>query len=228
MVTILIRTLLIYAGLMLTMRLMGKRQIGELEVTDLVTTLLLSEIASLPITNQEIPLAYAGIPMVTLLSLEVFSSYILLRIPWLKSLLASSPTVLIHRGQLQRDALKQARFSLDELMTEIRGAGLSGLDQVDYAILEKSGKLTVLPKGRYAPPTVEQLGLTPDSGGLQHILYNNGRYSKEGLRLIGRDRAWLEKQLQRRGLKAESLFCVTGNDAGQIYWIQQPGGETMS
>ncbi len=221
MVTILIRTLLIYLSLMLTMRLMGKRQIGELEVTDLVTTLLLSEIASLPITNQDIPITYALIPMVTLLSLEVFSSYLLLHVPCLKNLLASNPTVLIHRGRLNRNALKQSRFSLDELMTEIRASGLSGLDQVDCAILEKSGKLTVIPKGRYAPPTVEQLGLRPDDRGLQHILYNNGRYSREGLGLIGRDQDWLKKELARRGLKPEQLFCVTGNDAGQLFWIEE-------
>ena len=106
MLTLVLRTVLIYVFVILTMRLMGKRQIGELEVTDLVTTLLLSEIASLPITNQEIPVAFAIVPMIILLSLEVFSSYILLSAPRLKILLSAPPTVLIHKGRLiQRESV---------------------------------------------------------------------------------------------------------------------------
>lgn len=95
MLTIFVRTLLIYGSLLLTLRVMGKRQIGELEVTDLVTTLLISEIASLPITNQDIPVSYALIPIVTLLILEIFFSVILIRFPRLKGLVSAKPTVII-------------------------------------------------------------------------------------------------------------------------------------
>ena len=117
MLTIFFRTLLIYIFLMLIMRLMGKRQIGELEVTDLVTTLLLSEIASLPITNQELPVSHAFIPMITLLALEVFSSYILVRSNRLKKILSARPTILINNGKLSPHALCEVRISIDELMS---------------------------------------------------------------------------------------------------------------
>ncbi len=221
MTTILIRTLLIYLFLIFTMRLMGKRQIGELEITDLVTTLLLSEIASLPITNQDIPVSYAIIPMITLLTLEVLSSYILVRFPRLKNLFSPQPSVIISGGILHPSALQEARLSLDELMSEIRQSGISDLSYVDYAILEKNGKLTVLPKAAYAPPTAKELNLSPPPEGLMHIVYSSGSFSDAGLRMIGKDREWLEKALRRQGLLKEELFCVTANEAGKLYWVRK-------
>ena len=120
MTTILFRTLIIYISLILIMRLMGKRQIGELEVTDLVTTLLISEIASLPITNHEIPVLGAVIPMITLLVLEVLSSWVLVRFPRLRGLVSATPTVIIQHGKLDQKALCELRLSVEELMSEIR------------------------------------------------------------------------------------------------------------
>lgn len=223
MTTILIRTLIIYIVLILIMRLMGKRQIGELEVTDLVTTLLISEIASLPITNQEIPLAYAVIPMLMLLILEVFSSMVLIRFPKLKSIVSARPTVIINRGLLDQRALRDLRISLDELMSEIRQSGVTDLSEVEYAILEKNGKLTVLPKAGFLPPTAKDMGIDVTDDGLMHIVYSNGSFSRVGLALIGRDRAWVEKQLKRRGLALEDLFCVTANEGGRLFWISKEG-----
>ncbi len=221
MITILIRTLIIYITLIITMRMMGKRQIGELEITDLVTTLLISEIASLPITNPEIPILHAIIPMIILLVLEILSSVILIRLPILKNLVSARPTVIIHRGNLDQSALRELRMSLDELMSEIRQQGLTDLSQVDCAILEKNGNLTVLPKAKYAQPTTEQLGISAEDEALMHIVYSNGTYSKVGLRLIGKNRDWLEKQLKKRGLDEQQLFCVTANENGDLYWIKK-------
>ncbi|MBQ1230211.1 MAG: DUF421 domain-containing protein [Clostridia bacterium] len=221
MLTILIRTLLIYASLILTMRLMGKRQIGELEVTDLVTTLLLSEIASLPITNQDIPVSYAIIPMITLLVLEVFSSLLLLRFPRLKPLVSARPTVIISRGRLRQKALLGLRISLDELMSEIRQQGLTDLSHVEYAILEKNGKLTVIPKALYAPPCAKDLQLSPKEEGLMHIVFCNRSYSQAGLALIGKDRKWLDREIARRGIDLKSVFCITANESGTLRWIKR-------
>ncbi|MBQ2735156.1 MAG: DUF421 domain-containing protein [Clostridia bacterium] len=221
MTTILIRTLIVYVVLILTMRLMGKRQIGELEITDLVTTLLISEIASLPITNQEIPILYAVVPMITLLILEISSSVILIRIPWLKNMVSARPTVIIQKGHLRQSALRDLRISLDELMSEVRQQGLTDLSQVEYAILEKNGNLTVLPKARFAQPTAEQMGLKVQDDGLMHIVYCNDAYSKIGLSLIGKDRDWLTRELKRRKLNTDDLFCVTANEKGDLFWIKK-------
>lgn len=225
MTTLLIRTLLIYVFLMITMRLMGKRQIGELEVTDLVTTLLLSEVASLPIVDPSIPVSHALIPMILLLTLEVLSSYLLLRIPALKKLLSAPPTILIQNGVLDQQALLETRLSVEELMSEIRQQGYTGLGEISDAILEKDGKLTILPKPQYAPLTADQIGIPPKGERLMHIVYTSGRYNDAGLSLIGKDRSWLQKQLSRRGVALSRLFCVTANSDGKLYWIEHQKGE---
>ena len=219
MLTILIRTLIVYVVLICIMRLMGKRQIGELEVTDLVTTLLISEIASLPITNQEIPISYAVIPMITLLVLEVLSSVILIRFPRLKTLVSACPTVIIQEGHLKQDVLRELRVSIDELISEIRQQGYTDLSQIDTAILEKNGKMTVLPKGAFAVPTVQQLGVTPEEVDLMHIVYANNAISQRGLKLIGRDDTWLLRELKKQGLSLNNQFCITANRHGDLYSV---------
>ena len=225
MITLIFRTLLVYISLIIIMRLMGKRQIGELEVTDLVATLLLSEIASLPITDPNIPVLHAIVPMVVLLSLEVFSSYILLRAPKLKKILSACPTVLIKDGVLDQAALMAVRLSVEELMSEIRQQGFSNLAYVWCAILEKDGKLTILPRSRYSPPTQELLNLTSPEESLMHVVYNGGVWNDAGLNLIGKDRVWLERQMARRGVELADQFCVTANSKGEVYWIPKQKGE---
>lgn len=225
MITLIFRTLLVYIFLILIMRLMGKRQIGELEVTDLVATLLLSEIASLPITDPNIPVLHALIPMIVLLSLEVFSSYILIRVPKLKNFLSATPTFIIKDGVLDQSALVATRLSIEELMSEIRQQGFCSLACVWYAILEKDGRLTILPRARYSPPTQEQMNIAAAEESLMHVVYNGNCYNDKGLSLIGKDRAWVEKQLLRRGVAPADQFCVTANSQGEIYWIPKMKGE---
>lgn len=221
MITILIRTLIIYFLLILTMRLMGKRQIGELELTDLVTTLLISEIASLPITNPGTPISHSVIPMITLLALEVLSSFILVRVPSLRILVSAKPTVLVQNGKLNQRALTELRISMEELMSELRQQGVPELSQVRDVIVEKNGQLTVLPRAQFATPTVQQMGIKVKDEGLMHIVYLHNRVSHEGLELIEKDSAWLEKELKKRGLCPEDLFCVTANQSGTLYWIEK-------
>ena len=225
MITLIFRTLLVYIFLILIMRLMGKRQIVELEVTDLVATLLISEIASLPITDPNIPVLHAIVPMIVLLFLEVFSSYILIRVPKLKNFLSATPTFIIKDGILDQSALVATRLSIEELMSEIRQQGLCSLSYVWYAILEKDGQLTILPRARYSPPTQEQLNITSGEESLMHVVYNGNIFNDAGLALIGKDRSWLEKQLTRRGVTLADQFCVTANSNGEIYWIPKMKGE---
>lgn len=221
MVTIVFRTLLIYVLLLLTMRLMGKRQIGELEVTELVTTLLVSEIASIPITNQDIPILHAAIPILLLLILEVLSSWLLLRFPALKPILSASPTLLIRDGSLCQRALSSNRVSVEELMGEIRQQGYSDLSQIDEAILETSGKLTVLPKPAFVTPNASQLGLSLPEDPIFHVVFYAGRVNKAGLSLIGKDPAWLRRELARRHISAKSLYCATANRSGELTLVEK-------
>ena len=219
MLSLLFRTLLIYLILFVIMRLMGKRQIGELEVTDLVTTLLLSEIASLPITNQELPVSHAVIPMTILLFLEIAFSVVLIRFPRLKFLVSARPTVIMQNGKLDQSALRTLRISIDELVSEIRQQGYTSIEQIDCAILEKNGKLTILPKPAYGQPTAAQLGLALERDPLMHIVYANGSTSRAGLALIGKSEEWLQKKLRKKRIDPKNTFCVMANSDGEILQI---------
>ncbi len=221
MLTILLRTVLVYAILIATMRLMGKRQLGELEISELVTTLLISEIASLPILDQSIPLMYAVIPLITILTLEVVLSMILLKCPPLKSLASSRPNVLIRHGKVDQKELRRNRISVDELISEIRQSGFSSFGDIDYAIVEQNGKISVLAKRSAQPPTAKELGIQVSEDGLVHPLIEDGKRNRYNLNLLGLDSAWLEKALAKKGLAERDVFFLGRDDSGALYWIEK-------
>ena len=215
MVTVLVRTFIIYGVLVGALRLMGKRQIGELELSELVTTLLISEIASLPIENGEYPILYAVIPIVTLLFVEIFSSTLLVRIPFLKSLLSSRPTVLVRDGVPIPRALKGVRITLEELLSSLRQKGVTDIGEVDYAILEPNGQLSVIEKRRATPPSSEDLGIAVKESGITHILIANGRIDRHNLRCIGNCRTLINTALRREGCRVCDVLLMLADDLGR-------------
>ena len=216
MFIILLRTILIYVFLICIMRLMGKRQLGELEVTDLVITLLLSEISTIPITDKNTPVLYAVVPVATLALLEVLTSGLSLKYPSLKRLLSPKPAILIHNGKADRHQMQKVRISLDELMCELRQQNVADIDQVQYAILESNGKISVITKVAYAPVNSQLLGLSPKETGIQHILYCDGIYSDQALRTLGKDRIWAQKQMKMQGYSPEQVFYMLSDDLGNV------------
>ena len=219
MVTILFRTIIIYFILVITMRIMGKRQLGELEPSELVTTFLLSEIASLPITNLDIPVMFAIIPIITLLSLEVFGSVILIKIPSLKNLLSPRPNIIIEKGKIRQKELKNLRLSIDELLSELRQAGYPNVSDVYCAILEENGKLSVIPKAESSPPTAKQLQLPVKESGISHILISDGKINEHGLTSQGLDVSDVKRFI--KGRKIDDIFLLLYGDDGNINIIMK-------
>lgn len=225
MLTILIRTIIVYVILLCIMRLMGKRQLGELEISELVTTLLLSEIASLPIENQSIPLVYAIIPLVTILAFEVALSIILVKCPRLKNLASARPSVLIRHGILDQKELRRIRISLDELVSEVRQSGFSSLDEVDYAILEQNGKISIIPKKSAQPPTAKEMRLSPAENGIVHTMVADGKINRYNLQLLQLGSGWVDECLQAQGWGLEEVFFLGVDDSGKLYWIKKGAEE---
>ena len=215
MTTILIRTLIVYVVMVSAVRLMGKRQIGELEVTDLVTTLLVSEIASLPITDTSIPLSHAVIPIVIVIVLEVVSSALTVLFPKIKNLVTARPSTLIKNGKLCRHSMMEARLSLDELISELRQSGYVDIDEVLYAILEKNGKITIVPKVKYKMPTCEQLQIKAEESGIFHIVIDNGTLNKHGLKEVGLTSEQIQHKLDKRGLRMSDVYLMMIDDSGE-------------
>lgn len=221
MLTILLRTLIVYVILIVTMRLMGKRQLGELEISELVTTLLISEIASLPIVEQKLPLVYAVIPLVTILTLEVALSMLLLKCPRLKNVASSRPSILIRGGKIDQGEMRKSRISIDELISEVRQAGFSTLDEIDYAIVEQNGKISVLPKKRAQPPTAEELGRPARETGIVHILVADGRVNAYNLKLLGLDESAVDRALEEQGLCRHEVFFLGCDDMKKFYFVKK-------
>ena len=216
MVTILIRTLIIYAALIMIMRFMGKRQLGELEISDLVTTLLISEIASLPLTNTDIPLSHAILPILVLTALEVLLSGALLKIPVLKKVFSVRPAVLIRHGTPDRAAMRSVRISSEELLSQLRQKDVADPDEVEYAILEPNGQISVIKKARHQQATREELGIKTPESGMMHLIIADGQVNTRNLQMAGKDQRWLEAVLLTHRTSLDNVFLLMVDDSGQI------------
>lgn len=215
MTTILIRTLIIYVSFMIIMRFMGKRQLGELEISDLVTTLLISEIASLPLTNNDIPLSHALLPILVLTSLEVLLSGALLKIPMLKKLFSFRPALLIHHGKPDPIAMRSVRLSAEELLSQLRQKDVADPGEVEYAILEPNGQLSIVKKAKAQQATLEQLGIKAQEHGMMHMIICDGEINLHNLRLAGKDDRWVEAFLLTHRIRLEDVFLLLVDDNGE-------------
>ncbi len=224
MLTILYRTLLIYALLILIMRCMGKRQLGELEVTDLVTTLLISEVAALPITDEEIPLAHAVLPLVVLCTLEVLLATLAVKLPRVKRMFSARPAILIYNGKPRRATMRAMRISAEELLSQLRLKEVSDPAEVLYAILEPNGQISVIKKATAQPPTVADLGAEPTEHGIMHLIMVDGEVNRQGLRLAGKDDRWLAELLAARHLRPEEVFLLLCDDGGRVRVVEREEG----
>lgn len=221
MFILLIRTITIYIFLLLTMRLMGKRQLGELEISELVSTLLLSDIAALPITNPEIPLSFAVVPILTITAFEVSTSLLLTKRPRLKDLLSTRPSMVIQRGKINHVELLKNRISIDELLSELRQKDVTDINEVDYAIIEQNGKMTVVLKEEYAPPSRKELGIKVENCGLCHIIISDGTVNEYGLRFMQKDAKWLNKTLKEARTEKKNVYLMTLDDCGKVNIINR-------
>ena len=216
MTVILFRTILIYLILSIVLRCMGKRQVGELELSDLVVTLLLSEVAALPIADHNMPLANGLFPVLLILSLEIISTFLKNKIPLLKKLMEGKPRILICRGRLDQNELGRMRLSIEEFLGECRLQGYDDLSDIYYAILEQDGKLSIIPRAEKQPLRAEDVQIKQTEHGLAHPIILDGRINTNHLRMIGKNERWLEKECASRGLRPQDVFLMTADDVGEI------------
>lgn len=218
------RTLILYFSLLLTMRLLGKRQLGEMELSEFVLASLVADLAAIPLQDGDIPLVNGLTAILVLFCCELLISGLTLKHIRLRAALFGRPSLLIVRGRIDQREMRKNRFTVDELMQELRSQGCLDISQVEYAVLETDGKLNVIPFPDQRPVTPSQLGLDAGPGGYPTIVVSDGRILEANLRHAGRDRSWLDKQLRQLGLKsAQDVFLLTVNAAGQIYCAPKEG-----
>ena len=225
MMTAFVRTLILYSLIMIGLRLMGKRQIGELEPGELVLTMMISDLATVPMQDFGIPLMAGVIPILTLLALSMLLSQLSLTSLRFRRLACGAPSVLIREGVLQQEAMRKDRYTLDELLEELRGQGITGVEDVKYAVLENSGHLSVLPWARTQPPAAERMGLeVEDDVTLPVVLVNDGRLLRRNLEAQGLDEAWLREALRKEGLDSHrQAFLLTLDETGRVNCVRKEG-----
>ncbi len=224
MITIFARTIIIYFFLVFFMRIMGKRQVGELELSELVSTLLISELAAIPIENADIPLSNMLIPLLMIISLEIILSFATTKSEVLKRFLSGKPSILIKRGKLDIGELEKTRLSVEELASELRLKGFGSIQEVEYALLEQNGQISVIPKKANAPLTPKDADINVPEDGISHLLIVDGHVKKANLALSGKSRSWLDAQLSNMKRSVEDIFLFTVDDRDHISVIYK-GGE---
>ena len=218
MAIILIRTLIIYFTLLFMMRLLGKRQLGEMELSEFVVAALVADLASHPLQDLSIPMINGLVPVLTLFCCEVFISWAAMKSIRLRTLLFGKPAVLIKDGQIIQKEMEKNRFTSDELMQELRNQGCMDICKTKYAILETDGRVNVIKYPAELPVTAAQLNVDCVDTGYPLTVISGGRIVDSNLRRLSLDIAWLEKELNDRHIEsAENVFLMTVNSAHQSY-----------
>ncbi len=209
MASIFVRTFIIYFLIAFALRIMGKRQIGELEVSELVSTLLISEIASLPIADPDIPLLNAIVPLLFILSLEIIISSLKNKSEKLKKFVEGEPVFLVYKGVICQSALRENRLSINELLCEARLQGVGDIADVNYAILEQNGQISILKCGQNEK--------------LASAVIVDGEVKEDALHERKLKKASLLKRLKEKGLKPSDVFLATSDDDGKMKFYEKEG-----
>ncbi len=221
MTTAFFRTVILYFILMVGLRLMGKRQIGELEPSELVLTLIISDLAAVPMQDFGIPLVNGLFPIITLLCLSMLLSFFSLKSIRFRGLVCGHPTVIVREGKVLQQNMARNRFTVDELFEQMRCQGYSDLSAVKYAILETSGQVSILAYTKDSPVTPQTLNYdVQDDVTLPVLLINDGHVLSRNLEGSGYDQNWLDKQLKSRRLTSpRQVFLMTVDEAGAVVCV---------
>ncbi len=226
MIIAFIRTVVLYLLIIAGIRVMGKKQVGELEPTELVLAMLISDLAAVPMQDFGIPLLFGVVPIITLLCLTMILSVLTVKSRRLRLLLCGRPSILVEKGKLLQRELTRNRMTPEELLEELRLQGVTDLSLVRYAILETSGRVSVLLYADQQPATARQLSLAPEEPGLPLTVIEDGHVRRENLRRRGLNLSWLEKELSRQGVpSAKEVYLMTVDENMGVYLARKEGAQ---
>ena len=211
------RTVILYLLLILVVRVMGKRQIGQMEPTEFVVTMLLANLAAVPMQDNGIPLASGLVPMLTVLGISLILSVLAYQSIRMRRLLCGKPVILVENGTICQRNLARTRIHLDELTEHLREQGILDLTTVKYAILETNGLISTFLYPNDAPATAKDAGITVKDAFLPYTLISDGHLLPQNLHLAGYNHHWLRRQLEKRNLQPHQVLLMTIDGAGKIY-----------
>ncbi|MDO4982135.1 MAG: DUF421 domain-containing protein [Eubacteriales bacterium] len=218
MIIIIIRTLIIYFSLLLIMRVMGKRQLGEMELTEFVVAVLVADLAANPLQDLGIPMINGIVPIITLFCCEVLLTWIGGKSIRFRAIMFDKPSILIEHGRIDPAEMAKNRFTPEELMKALRAKDCVDVSKIQYAILETDGKISILKEPAEAPVSAKQFGAEIPHKGLPHIVISEGRIISDNLAIAGFDERWLEERIKTtKYSSAKDIYIMTVDEAGNVY-----------
>ncbi|HAE52909.1 MAG: DUF421 domain-containing protein [Ruminococcus sp.] len=223
MSVILIRSLILYILVIFAVRLMGKRQLGELQPSELVITILVSNIATLPLEDSGIPLIVGITPILSLVCFEVIVSWINLRSLKIRKIISGSPKIIISNGNVDPDVLRQLRFSVDDLMTALRGKDIFDISEVQFAVVETTGAVSVMKKQSEDIPSRDDLNIKIKSFNPPRIIISDGEIIKAAANSLNMNTNQIEKILSDMNIRKNDVFIMTADENMNIFIVPQNG-----
>ncbi len=216
-----LRTIALYLVLIFCVRLMGKRQIGEMEPAELVVTMLIANLASIPMQDGAIPLYSGLVPILTVLGMELVLSGLIFASVRFRRFLCGKPVILINNGKLDQKNLRRTRVTLDELTRQLREKNILELSAVQYAILETDGQISIFPFPKHRPPAAKDAGIQVKPQSLPITVIEDGYLSRENLALSGKDEAWVENTLRSHGAGVGDTLMLTVDGLGKVAFLRK-------
>ena len=221
MLTSFLRTVFLYLVLIAIIRFLGKRQLGQMEPSEVVVTMVVADLASISMQDKNVPLSSSLIPIFAVLGMELLLSLLSLRSVFFRKLLCGKPVILIENGKFLQDNMRKARITLDELTSQLREKDVLEISTVQYAILETGGNLSVFPFPEQKPPSAKDAGITPQAQSLPVTIVSDGRLLPDNLKKSGKDRRWLEKILKQHKASVRETWLLTVDRENNIYFCRK-------
>jgi uncharacterized membrane protein YcaP (DUF421 family) len=219
-----VRTIILYGLVVLVMRLMGKRQIGQLQPFELVIAIMISELAAVPMQNTGIPLVYGIIPIITLLAAQISISFIGIKSTKGRAIICGKPSILIENGKILEDQFRKEMYTVNDLLEQLRIRNVPNIADVEYAILETNGQVSVIPKSQKRPANPKDLNISTEYEGLPLDIITDGEVNYKNLAKAKLDIAWLQTELSKLGINSpEDVFFASLDSSGQLYCQKKLG-----
>ena len=218
---IIIRSVILYILVVFSVRLMGKRQLGELQPSELVITILVSNIATLPLEDTDIPIMVGITPILSLICFEVIVSYLILRMPYFRKIISGSPKIIISNGKINRRVMSELRFSVDDLMTALRGRDIFDISEVQFAIVETTGSISIMKKAYKDTPTREDLNIPVENADPPQVVVSDGKVMKTTLKSLGFNEQFVKNISEKSGVKITDIFIMAADSSGNCFISQK-------
>lgn len=219
-----VRSIIIYLIVLIVMRLMGKREIGQLQPFELAISIMIADLASIPMTDPGVPIFNGIVPILGLLAMHLVITVLNIKSVNIRKITCGKPTVLVYRGKIDEEALKRERFTISELQERLRVKDVFNLGDVEFAILETNGEISVIQKPNKRNSIPEDFGIMPEYEGMPYDLIVDGKIMNENLNKIGKDEKWLYKQVVKFKTTPENVLIATMDGKGNFFCQEKEKG----